>query len=120
MRFRTLVAVALIGLAQPLAGCSTVANIATELSSQTPGQVTTLAEALQAATLVTNAVDLYVNTASPSRATLLELQFLNNSLHTALTNLQAANAAGQSLAMASFNEALRAFNSYATSRGVSH
>jgi len=118
MKIRIFIAAAALALATPLAGCATVANIATELSSSTPAQVTTLAEALQAATLVTNAVDIYVNTANPSRAVLLQLQALNNGLHTALVNLQAANAANQSLLMASFNEALGAFRSYATSRGV--
>jgi hypothetical protein len=107
-------------LAVPIGGCSTVANLAVAASSSTPTQVNTLADALQAATLATNAVDAYVNIGNPTRATLLELQTLNNGLHTALTTLQAANAAGQSLAMASFNAALQAFNAYSTSAGVKH
>lgn len=107
-----------------LGGCTSLAQFvgttAQSLSSATPSQARTLAEALQAATLVTDAVDLYVNTGNPSRATLMELQILNDGLHTALGRLQAANAADQSLWLASFNAALEAFNSYATSSGVPH
>lgn len=118
MKMKTFLLAAALGIAVPLGACQTLTQVATSFSTSTPKQVNTLAEALQAATLATLAVDAYVNATNPNRATLLELQTLNNSLHTALTNLQAANATGQSLAMASFNEALAAFRSYAANRGV--
>lgn len=118
MKLRTLLFAAALGIAIPLAACQTLSQVATSFSTSTPRQVNTLAEALQAATLATLAVDAYVNTASPNRATLVELQTLNNGLHTALVNLQAANANGQSLALAAFNEALAAFRSYAANRGI--
>lgn len=120
LRHIALIAVLSLPLAVPLADCSTVANIATQLSSATPAQATTLAEALQAAKLATDAVDVYVRSANPNRATLAELQTLNEGLHNALVTLEMANANGQSLAMASFNAALTAFNAYSTSQGIAH
>lgn len=120
MKLRILIAAAAIALA----GCTTTAqvagNIGQALSSSTPSQVSTLADAVQAATLCTNAVDLYVNASGPSRATLLELQSLNDAVHKALTDLQAANAKGQSLVFATFNEALAAFQAYSSAKGVAH
>lgn len=108
----------------PLAGCASLAQsvsgIATSLSSSTPSQVTTLAEANQAATLVTKAVDIAVQTGKLDRGTLLELQVLNNDLHTALTSLNASNKEGNSLVYAAFNAALTAFNAYATKEGIAH
>lgn len=108
----------------PLAGCASLAQtasgIATSLSSATPNQVTTLAEANQAATLVTKAVDVAVQTGKLDRGTLVELQTLNNSLHTALVNINSSNAEGNSLVYAAFNAALTAFNSYATQEGIAH
>lgn len=124
MTLRTRLAVPMLCLSLALGACAgtaqLVSNVATSLSTATPKQAATLAEALQVATLTTQAVDLYVTTASPSRATLVELQTLNEAVHTALVNLQAANAAGQSLAFAAFNEALSAFSAYATAKGVVH
>lgn len=99
-----------MGLA--LAGCS---PLAANLATSTPTQVTTLAEAEQAATLVTQAADTYVTTANPSQAQLVQIQALSNAVHAALTNLEAANAADNSLVFASFNSALQAFNAYAAS-----
>lgn len=107
-----------------IAGCADVAQVvgstAQELSSSTPAQVRTLSEALQAATIATNAVDVYVNGANPDMATLLELQTLNDGLHTALVNLRAANANNQSLLLGLFNESLRAFQAYSTNKGIAH
>lgn len=120
MKLRILIAAACIALAGCTSTAALIGNTVQSLSSSTPSQVTTLAEALQAATLVTNAVDIYVNTGNPSRATLNELNVLNDGLHTALGNLQTANASNQNLYIATFNEALRAFSSYATASGVTH
>jgi hypothetical protein len=96
------------------------ATVAQATSSSTPSQVTTLAEAEQGAKLVTDAVDVYVNTASPDRAVLVELKSLSDGVHAAIVSLEAANAKGQSLVYGSFNAALSAFNAYTTAQGISH
>ena len=105
-----------------LSGCTTiasdVASVAQSLSSSTPSQVTTLADAVSAATLVTQAADIAVKSGKLDRATLLEVEGLNNAIHVALFNLEAANAAGQGLDFAAFNAALSAWNSYATVEGI--
>ena len=107
-----------------LTGCTSVAQLAATVaqatSSSTPSQVTTLAEAEQGAKLVTDAVDVYVNTASPDRAVLVELKSLSDGVHAAIVSLEAANAKGQSLVYGSFNAALSAFNAYTTAQGISH
>lgn len=113
-----------LSLALLAGGCASIAqglgSIATELGSSTPTQVNTYADALNAAKLVTDAVDLYVNSANPNRATLLQLQKLNDGVHAALNSIGAANREGGSLVYGSFNAALAAFNAYATTQGVSH
>ncbi len=103
-----------------LCGCSTVAGVAQSMSSSSPTQVTTLSDAVAAATLMTRAVDAYVATGHPSKPVLVELQTLNEGLHTSLIGLEKADAAHQSLAIAAFNEALSAFESYSAARGVKH
>lgn len=121
MKPRIHLALAVMALTS-LAGCTTLAtvagNIGQSLSSSSSSQVSTLAGALAGAKLATDAVDLYVNTAAPDKATLLELQSLNDGVHKALTDLQAANTAGQSLTFAAFNEALAAFRAYSATKGV--
>lgn len=111
-------------LAVTLSGCTTMAQFAAEIaqstSSGTPSQVTTLAEAEQAATLATQAADIAVNTGKLDRGTLQEIKTLSDSLHAALGVLQSANASGQSLDYSSFNAALAAYNAYMTSQGISH
>jgi hypothetical protein len=97
---------------------STTASIATYLSSPSPTQATTLAEAIQGATLVTNAVDAYVNLGIADRGTLLQLQALSNGVHQALLELMQANKDKKSISYASFNAALKAFNAYTTTIGV--
>lgn len=108
-----------------LTGCTSIASmvssVATSLSSSTPTQVTTLADAVQAATLVTQATDTYINSGvTISKAQLQEIAMLSDALHTALDALEAANAAGKSLDYAAFNAALEAYESYATNEGISH
>lgn len=108
----------------PLSGCTSLAsftaNVATELSSSTPTQVKTLADAERVATLATKAATIAVDTGKFSRAQLLQLQKLNDGLHVALVDLNAANKEGNSLVYAGFNAALDAFNAYATSQGIAH
>jgi hypothetical protein len=117
-------AVVVLALSLGLGGCTTLAawvgDIAQFFSSSTPSQVSTLAAAVQADTLIATSIDTYVKTGVPSRAILLELQAIQKSLEAALSDLEAANTAGQSLDYAAFNAALAAFNSYATSQGISH
>jgi uncharacterized protein YceK len=107
-----------------LSGCASVesfvAGVVQNTSSATPNQVTTLGDAIQAADLATKAVDVYATTGHPSKAVATELSALNDGLHAALQTWEGANTAGQSVAAASFNAALQAFNAYTTSAGVSH
>lgn len=98
-----------------MSGCSTFTS-----ASSTPTSVTTVAAAIQADTLVTKAIDAYVLNGMPNRATLIELKALNDGLHKAVDALEAANSAGQPQALAVFNAALAAYNSYAATVGVSH
>lgn len=105
-------------------GCTTVAKVtaevATNLSSSTPVQVTTYAAATQAATLATKAVTLAVDVHKFDKATLVELSALNDAVHAAWLDLKTVNDNGGSLAFGSFNAALDAFNAYATTKGVKH
>lgn len=110
-------------LASPLmAGCASiaagVANVATSLSSSSPTQVNTFAAATLAATVATKTVDLAVNTGKLNRSVLLQLQALNEGLHTAWLQLKAANDTDKSLSYASFNAALAAYQAYRTSEGI--
>jgi len=117
------IALALV-LIIPLAGCTSVASFvastAATMSSTTPTEVKTLAEAEQAATLVTRAVQLYVENGNPSRATLLEIKALSDGVHAAILELDAAQRTKKSLVFDSFNAALAAFNAYATAQGIKH
>lgn len=114
--------IALITGAVGMTGCSSIAQvtseIATSVSSSTPEQARTLEQAYHAATIVTEAVRVYVNVGNPDRATLVQLQKLNLGLRETLAELDAANKAGKSLTFAAFNEALKAFKAYATVKGV--
>lgn len=124
MTLYTRLAIPMFVLSLMLGACTTTAqvagNIGQSLSTATPQQARTLAEAFQAATLVTNTVDAYIQLGNPNRATLEELQVLNERVHSILANLQAANSAGQSLTFAVFNEALNAFSAYSTAKGINH
>ena len=107
-----------------MSGCvglaSFATNVATSLSSSTPSQVTTLAEAEQAATLVTKAADVAVNTGKLNTGTLKEINALSDAVHAAIDDLEAANANGKSLNYAAFNAALKAYNAFMTSSAIPH
>lgn len=107
-----------------LAGCANVAqvaaNVAQATSTATPNQVTTLGDAVAVADGLTNATDVYATSGHPSRAVANQLSALSDGLHAAVKAWEGADAAHQSLAMASFNAALQAYNAYATSAGVKH
>jgi hypothetical protein len=92
-----------------LTGCgagSALSQLTTQVTTQTPIQVTTYGEALTAAKGVTDLTDVAVNTGKLTRSQLTTLNGLNERLHTALTDLGTAQAKGQSLVFAAFNEAL--------------
>ncbi len=119
---RMLLIAGALALALSAGGCTTVASgladVATSLSSSSPAQVQTYAEATAAADLATRTVDLAVNNVKFSKATLTELQALNDSLHDAWSKLKAANDAGQSLSFAAFNAALSAYQTYRTEQAI--
>ncbi len=114
----------LLAFAAPLGGCTTVASsvasVATSLSSSSPTQVTTFADATLAATAATNFADAAVASGKLDKGTLVQIRALNEGVHSAWVDLSNANAAGKSLSFASFNAALDAWNAYATVKGISH
>lgn len=115
-------AIPLLALTLALGGCAGTAQVAVgvaqHLSSKIPNQAATLADAAIAARLCEDVATAYVQTASPSKATLDELDALIDRVHLTLKNLEAANASGQSLTLAVFNEALGAYRAYAVSKGL--
>jgi outer membrane lipoprotein SlyB len=115
-------AIVAICLAFSMSGCANIAaglsNVAATVAGASPTQATTLGQAEQLATVATDAADVAVNTGKLPVATLKELAALNAAVHAAVTDLEAANAAGQSLNFAAFNAALQAFNAYKTANGA--
>lgn len=98
-----------LSAAMPLAGC---AGLQTNLATQTSAQVTTLAAAIQATTLVNQGTDTWVKTANPSVAQLTKVQTLASAVHIELQAIEKAQAAGQSLVFTAFNQALTALQQY--------
>lgn len=109
-------------LALPLGACADVASFvtstATNLSSSTPSQVTTLNEAALATDLVVKATKAAVDTNKLDLATLTKLQALRAAVRAAMNDIVAANTAGNSLDFAAFNGALDAYRAYATQKGI--
>lgn len=109
-------------LAIYLGGCTTlasfVASTATNLSSGTPEQVTTLGDADLAADAVVHLTTAAVDTNKLNAGQLMELQQLRAAVRAALDSLHTASAAGQSLNFAAFNAALDAWRAYKTQQGV--
>jgi hypothetical protein len=109
-------------LAIYLGGCTTlasfVASTATNLSSGTPEQVTTLGDADLAADAVVHLTTATVDTNKLNAGQLMELQQLRAAVRAALDSLHTASAAGQSLNFAAFNAALDAWRAYKTQQGV--
>jgi hypothetical protein len=116
------------GAVVALGGCTSfgsfVSDLAISATSATPTQAKTVGEAATLATAAEKALDLYVTTGSPSTGVLNELNILVPAVHNALVKVEAANKAGNSAltaaALATFNEALAAYESYATQNGVVH
>lgn len=109
-----------------LGGCTTVASGAsdfiTSMTTASPTQAKTVAEAAQATKLVEDGLDLYVTTGHPSLAVLNELNILVPALHNTLLASEQAQASGNSAAiaagLAAFNEALAAVQAYEVKTGV--
>jgi hypothetical protein len=107
-----------------LGGCgTTLSGLAVSLTSPSPTQVKTLAEAIQATTTAENSLDVIVNSGVVNQATLAEIKKLVTDVHTELKKFEAANSAGNSVAVQAevdaFNAALSALNGYKTLQGVS-
>lgn len=117
-----------LAAALSLGGCASVASVASDLAvsatTATPAQAKTVGEATQATALAEKTLDLAVTSGALPPAVIAELKILVPAVHNALKKVEAANAAGNSaltaLALASFNEARAALNSYETLSGVSH
>lgn len=121
-RIAALALAALIGGSN--AGCTTVAqwtaDAAQSLSSSTQTQVNTLADAEIAAKGVHQLIDQAAKSGKLSRAQLTTLNTINEAVNEAMTDLESANANGQSLTYAALNEALSQWVSYSTANGISH
>jgi len=105
-----------------LSGCSTLAQVAagtaTSLSSETPSQVTTLAEADLAADTIVKLTITAVDTGKLDKGELTEIQALRAGVRAALDALHAANAKSQSLDFAAFNASIQAYQAYTTMKGI--
>lgn len=103
---------ALFILAAPLGACgANTFDVLTTPANSAP-VATTLAEAEQAATLVTQTVDLYVKSANPSQETLYKIMAYSNTVHAALVSLEQDRIAGRPLVFATYNSAVAGFQSY--------
>lgn len=120
---QTFYAVALsmtLGLGACASLASFTANTAANLSSSTPSQVSTLADAILVADTITRLGTVAVDTNTLDIATLTEAQALRAGIRAALDNLVADHAQGKSLVFASFNAALKAYKAYATEKGIAN
>lgn len=124
MKFKTLAGVLALSIATTLGGCTTVAqwttDIAQNLSSSTPTQVATYADAVLAIDTFTRLADTGVNSGKLSVANLQTLSDIRTKVRAAYETIKAANAAGQSLDFAALNAALALWVSFATAQGISH
>ena len=117
-----------VALALLLGGCASIASVASDLavsaSTATPTQAKTVGEATQALTIAEKTLDAVVVSGTLPHTVIEELKILVPPMHNALKKAQAANAAGDSaavaLALAAFNEAKAALSSYETLQGVKH
>lgn len=112
----------LLFLMSGMTGCADLASFTTRavtsVSSATPGQTTTLEQAITAADLVTRLTKTAVDTNRLDRGTLVELQALRAGVRAALDTLIAADQAGNAVDLATFNAALQAWRAYAVQKGI--
>lgn len=105
-----------------LTGCVSVgqglAELGASVSNETPTQVTTLAEAYQAARLITIAATTAVDTGKLNEATLLGLQNVRGAVRAALDTLNDAHMRGENLNFAAIDAALTAYRAYTTAKGI--
>ena len=103
----------------PLYACGTTpVDIVQNLTTSTPVQVTTYADATAAADLVTRTADLAVATGKLPSSVLDAIGSYSDKVHSEWLKLKAAKDAGQSLAFQAFQDALSAFESYRTAQGI--
>jgi len=120
--------VALVAFAAGLsvAACSSVGSLVSEAvvstTVSTPTQVKTVDEAVKATSLAERGLDAAVNAGTFSKAVLQQLKVDVEAVHNTLVAAEAANASGNSAAIAAglagFNEALAAYNSYKALKGI--
>lgn len=111
-----------------LSGCasvaSTVSSVVVSATTSSATQATTVAEAAEITALIEKSLDIYVQSGAASPAILKQLQILVPAVHNTLVAVEKANANGNSAtvaaALAAFNQALAAVNSYETLQGIAH
>lgn len=114
-------ALALIPL-MAMSGCATLASgaagTATSLSSETPSQVTTLAEADLGADTIVKLTKTAVDTGKLDAGELTEIQALRAGVRAALDALHVANGKGESLNFAAFNATIDAYRAYTAAKRI--
>jgi len=128
MKFaRSLALFAALSLSIVLGGCGTTFGVwagqqaingGLALSSSAPAQVQTYAGATKAAEIATRTLDVVVNSANFDRATLEEMNLLNEGLHSSWLALKAANDNNQSLVFGAFNAALTAYKLFIAKHAI--
>lgn len=110
----------------PLTGCAELrqgaADVATSSTTSSPAQAKTLADAIKLTTIAEHSLDLVVTSGLTPPAVLDELKILVPAVHNALKKAEDAQRNGNSplvaVALASFNEALTALNTYKATKGI--
>lgn len=117
-------AIPVLALAIALGGCTTLASgvvsVATSLSSSTPAQVTTLAQADLAADAIVRLTKAAVDTNKLTLGQLKQIHGCRAAVRAALDDLHAVSDAGHALNFEVFNAALLAWQAYTTAIGVKH
>lgn len=117
LSFKIIAVLAALTVTPAYTGCQQIEKVIGGVSGAVsgpaiPSEVKTLAEATNAATLVTRATAAYVRAGNLTDPQLDKLTASNDAVSAALHRWHDAAQADQSLAAASFNAALSAFNTY--------
>lgn len=127
MRHRFLSAfVGLALLAAPITACTSTrqaaADVTVSATTTSPAQAKTLADAIQLTTLAENSLTIAVRNDLIPVPALEQLKILVTAVHNALKKAEDAQRSGDSplvaAALASFNEALTALNTYKAAKGI--